>query len=803
MFFVVVVCLVTVSVGWADTQDTAAFRVTMLPSNENPPVDAGAASALAAINVRVTRDAAGNVNAATVTFDVDYTVPVATTFTGLHIHNAVAGVNGPIVIDTGLTAATAVVANPGSGKIFRTVNYASTDTALRFVTGLLAAPENYYVNIHSTVSPGGLMRAQLQRDSATFRPALSPLQENPPLPNVDAEGAALIEVRVNRDASGTIVSGTVVFDVDYRFGSPVDLTGIHIHQGVAGQNGPVVIDSGINSTTRIISGLTRGNVYRIVEIDSSNTQGLQALAALLIDPTLFYVDLHTSANPSGVMRGQLSPNVYAFFNLMTGAEETPPITGSAAANSMTIVRFNRDSTGNITNGVVTFNSVFNMGGPISFTGWHIHNGKFGVPGNVVIDTATRASNPITDDDGIGAASRDVIIDGTNANTLNALKGVIAAPELYYVNMHNSAFPNGVIRAQLARETYHFKTTMTGANETPPNTSDATATGWVTVQISRDGATGLINGGKVTFDVDHAVNGATTFTGLHIHSGTTGVAGPVIIGTDVRSVPSSTGFGNITRTVLIGPADTSQITMLNTLILSPDQAYINLHTTTNPGGLVRSQMAPFTNNIAQVAGGGDWITSVTVRNLSSSVTVSGIADFFQSAGAPMPEGITDPNISFTIPPSGSVTFNIHNRGALITGFGRIYTNGAVSVQSEYAYPAFTTPVRTTTAVGRSATVPVRIGGPEDVGIAVLNLTPATIVVTLRDSLGRAVASSATPAPAGVQLASFVREALPPGFALPFLGNLTIESTGTSGQGQFAITAIQFDSNGMSPVSITTQ
>jgi hypothetical protein len=347
--------------------------------------------------------------------------------------------------------------------------------------------------------------------------------------------------------------------------------------------------------------------------------------------------------------------------------------------------------------------------------------------------------------------------------------------------------------------------MTGANETPPNTSDATATGWVTVQISRDGASGLINGGKVTFDVDHVVNGATTFNGLHIHNGAPGVAGPVIIGTDVRSLASATGIGNITRTVLIGPADTPQIAMLNTLINSPDLAYINLHTSTNPSGLVRSQMAPFTSSVAQVAGGGDWITSVTVRNLSNSVAVSGIADFFQSSGAPMPDGITDPNISFTIPPSGSVTFNIHNRGSLITGFGRIYTNGAVSVQSDYSYPAFATPVRTTTVVGQSATLPVRVGGSakEDVGVAVLNLAPATIVVTLRDAIGRAVASSATPAPPGVQLASFVREALPPGFQLPFQGNLTIESIGANGPGQIAVTAIQFDANGMSPVSITTQ
>src|SRR5437867_2929192 len=252
---------VLVSVGWADTLDTAVFKGTMLPGNEVPAAAVDATSSLATITVRVTRDVAGNVNAATVMFDIGYTVAVATSFTGLHIHNAPAGVNGPVVINTGISGTTAVSAAAGSGRIFRTVNYGSTDTdGLKFVTGLLAAPENYYANIHSTTFPGGLMRAQLQRTSAIFRPPLSPLQENPALSTLDAEGAALIEVRVNRDAAGAINSGAVTFDVDYRFGSAVTITGMHIHQAVAGQNGAVVIDSGINGSSRAISGATRGNI---------------------------------------------------------------------------------------------------------------------------------------------------------------------------------------------------------------------------------------------------------------------------------------------------------------------------------------------------------------------------------------------------------------------------------------------------------------------------------------------------------------------------------------------------------------
>src|SRR5207245_7062598 len=120
-------------------------------------------------------------------------VPTATTFTGLHIHNALPGTSGGVVINTGISGSNSVSAT-GTGHITRVVNYASTDTTgLSYVTGLLEMPENYYVNIHSTVQPGGLMRAPLLRTSWTFRPQMSPSQEVPPNTTA-AEGGATIQV---------------------------------------------------------------------------------------------------------------------------------------------------------------------------------------------------------------------------------------------------------------------------------------------------------------------------------------------------------------------------------------------------------------------------------------------------------------------------------------------------------------------------------------------------------------------------------------------------------------------------------
>ena len=95
-----------------------------------------------------------------------------------------------------------------------------------------------------------------------------------------------MDVQVNRDPqTGAITSGTVIFDVDYRFPSVVTITGLHIHNGPEGVNAPIVIDTGINGTSTAVTNVTRGNIFRIVEINSSNTAGIAALNGLFTDPT--------------------------------------------------------------------------------------------------------------------------------------------------------------------------------------------------------------------------------------------------------------------------------------------------------------------------------------------------------------------------------------------------------------------------------------------------------------------------------------------------------------------------------------
>jgi CHRD domain len=811
LYLTVVLCLLAISPVFADTEDTAVFRTRMLPDNEVPTVSAAGNNASATITVHAGRDGRGNISSASVTFDIDYTVAAALTFTGLHIHNAVTGVNGPIVIDTGVSAANPVAVASGSGRISRTVNYSATDTAgLGWVTGLLATPENYYVNIHTTTNPGGFMRGQLQATHLVLRPLMSPTFEVPAVP-IDAEGAALVDITVNRDATGAITSGTVVFDVNYRFpiGTTVTLTGLHLHNAAVGVNGPIVIDSGLNTTTRAVTvpGGT-GNIFRIAEIPSTDTAGIAALTGLMADPTQFYINMHTSVNLGGVMRGQLSKNVYVFFNTMNGAEETPVTNTGAIAYSMTYVRADRDSTGNIVSGAVSFNINYNMnGGPVTFTGFHIHNGKFGVAAPVVINTGIAGgAASVVSDTGVGSISRLVNIDSSNQIALDSLRGLIQNPELYYVNLHTTVFPGGVIRQQLVQETFHFKANMSTANEVPPiTTANTSATGWITAKVNRD-ANGVIVGGTVTFDVNYVNDGPITFTGLHIHyPGAAGINAPVVINTGIgggaASVDSPAGTGNVTRVVTIDPTNATQLAALSTLISAPDNAYVNIHTTVFSGGVARSQMFPVVNVVPQTVGGGSWMTALTLTNPSATTAVQGTVNFFQSNGTPMPDTITDPNVGFLIPPSGSVTVTTGNAGALTGGFARVFSNGAVNVGIRFNHPTFVAAASSaTTVTSRSVSLPVAVGGSanQNTGVALIAGSPGTLTLSLRDANGTAIAggSRTIDVTAGQQVASFVRELLPQVTQTSFTGTLTI----TTSAGTISVLGLQFD-GAMTPVTVT--
>lgn len=445
--------LLVLGVAWwapvslADTTDTFVFRTLMSPANEVPPVTGVDASGTAIVWLHVVRDSRGAITGGSVDFRVDYRFPGSVEITGLHIHPAPAGVNGPVVIPAVTSAFTD---EAGRGTISRQAVVSSSSNAAAFsaFTGILSRPDQYYVNLHTRVNPGGAIRGQLSpADVLVVRGAMSPANEVPPITGLDASGSGSVTVYATRDSAGAITSGTVNFAVRYSFPSTVNITGLHIHHpGAAGVNAGVTISSGLTTTT---GAPATGTLNFWAEVAPTNANGLSTMETLFRNPDQAYINLHTSVNTGGAIRAQLQRTDSIVLRAeMSPANEVPPITGlEATGTSKVTLHVNRDSAGEITSGTVVFDLSF-RGFPASteFTGLHIHSGGAGVNGPVIISPGLSA---LTSADGTGNILLSADVPGSDTAGLNALRGLLANPANWYINLLTRVNPGGAIRAQEA------------------------------------------------------------------------------------------------------------------------------------------------------------------------------------------------------------------------------------------------------------------------------------------------------------------------------------------------------------------
>ncbi len=163
LFAAVVLCAMVAGCDDSPTSASGApviFTALLSPANEVPPVGNAESTGRggAQITFSVTRDSAGTVTGGTATMYFQVTgLPGGTILRGAHIHSAVAGTNGPIVVDTGISPTNTVTAPSGTSEF--TFNGIAVSAAV--MNGILANPLAYYFNVHTPLNPGGVMRGQL------------------------------------------------------------------------------------------------------------------------------------------------------------------------------------------------------------------------------------------------------------------------------------------------------------------------------------------------------------------------------------------------------------------------------------------------------------------------------------------------------------------------------------------------------------------------------------------------------------------------------------------------------------------
>jgi hypothetical protein len=151
------------------------------------------------------------------------------------------------------------------------------------------------------------------RPAATVNPEVAysvALDGDNEVPPADPDGMGTAAVTVNSS------TGQVCVNVTTTAIEPIQA--MHIHEGAAGVNGPVVVDFAVTSGT---------TAAKCVTVSASQAAAVNAA------PTGFYLNVHTATYPDGAIRGQLAPrgNSIGAAELLTEPVRAYDSRGSGAA----------------------------------------------------------------------------------------------------------------------------------------------------------------------------------------------------------------------------------------------------------------------------------------------------------------------------------------------------------------------------------------------------------------------------------------------------------------------------------------
>ncbi|MEO5905213.1 MAG: CHRD domain-containing protein, partial [Saprospiraceae bacterium] len=443
-------------------------------------------------------------------------------FTSSHFHHGVPGVNGPVIFNL----------TNDFNDFGGAYGYWDHEDATPFNASPLFRENEIYVNVHSMGIPGGEVRGNVirARDLFTevpFNPGfgnnlmlLAQMDGSQEVPALENAAVGVGTVYFNEDRTRAFVNVTV----DGLSGS---ITGAHIHDGAFGVNGPVMFP------LTIVGNRIQTEISQITPEELGKLLG-----------GLAYINVHTTANPGGEIRGQLFlEQDLTFVSLILGDSEVEPVVTDArglGAFHYTIGTLSLDVNIQLTE----------LSSDIR--GAHLHRAAFGENGPVVIGLDSLR-------DGNRYQGR---VNLTFEDYAALLKGNL------YINIHTDTNPGGEIRGQLFyADGLVFDGWMSGLQEVPFATTAASG-----LSIA------LMSNDLSEIDVIMVTDGVSGNIGqAHLHLAAQGSNGPVI-----QDLTPSLNDNDIINFF------TTPTTQLIDAFLSGN-IYINAHTPAFPGGELRGQM----------------------------------------------------------------------------------------------------------------------------------------------------------------------------------------------------------------------
>jgi plastocyanin len=371
-----------------------------------------------------------------------------------------------------------------------------------------------------------------ERDTILFSAVLQGASERPDPVTTTATGSALFRLKGNH----------LIFNITYS-GLSGTATAAHIHGPAAASE-----STGVLINLQPYNGGAFGS--------SGSLSGEVILTAAQKEHLLSgrtYVNIHTTANTGGEIRGQIMPA--AFQARLAGTYERPNRVTTPADGYGAFVLVGNE---------LSFNIYYEgLSGTASAA--HIH-------GPAGVDTAAGVLINLDPFKGGGFGTH-----GTFAGTVTLQPDQLAAvvDGLTYVNIHTAANPPGEIRGQILPHltATPFTAVLSGDAEKPtPVTTDATGSGMF-----------MLEGHVLNFSLRYrGLSGAATMAHIHGEADSTTSAG-VLINLEPYVIGGFDEAGTIAGSILLTAPQRASVLAGRT--------YVNIHTVANGPGEIRGQISP--------------------------------------------------------------------------------------------------------------------------------------------------------------------------------------------------------------------
>ena len=456
-------------------------------------------------------------------------------YSASHIHTGAAGENGGV-----LTALTADVSTDNRSATYTAASNTFTLTSEQID---LLNQKGLYINVHTANFGSGELRGQL-------------------IENIDIEFAANLsgsnEVPSIITSAGGSVTATLNGNQLVIEGSFENLSGdyaaSHIHSGMAGQNGGVVV-----ALSPTVNADNKSGTFAA----ASNTFELTAEQMTTLENQGMYINIHSSTFAGGELRGQLVQSADAYFRTnLSGAYEMPAV--KTMAYGGLVFQLKGDT-------LIASGSFANLSGEFDAEiagGSHLHMAEAGSNGSVMISlNATLSEDKL---------SGTYLPENNRFEVTTEQKTALMSRKMY-VNIHTKAFGSGELRGQVTPPvTAAFYATLSGSAEVPSVKTEAS--GAVLAEIQGDSL--ILSGSfaNLSSDFDAEVAG-----GSHLHNAHAGTNGGVdfILNADVAADLRSGSY--------MASDNAFELTAEQKAEMMARNYYLNIHTENFGAGELRGQL----------------------------------------------------------------------------------------------------------------------------------------------------------------------------------------------------------------------